>query len=308
MAHRLPEPLLQHLIILPDLGQTISEATVLKWLKRPGDQVRRGEPLRTVETDKVDMDVEAFADGYLREVLVEQGAVASALAPVAILTDQPGEAYSRPADASRPRPPVGPPGHSRQPPDRPDASAGTPATAAPAASVGAFSVAAAPSAGFLAKELGIDLRAVSGTGPGGLIIKSDVERVARSGADRSAGPTPAPGNLRALRAMAEISAGGKREIPHFYASLDADVAAAAAWRAGWNAAHPDLPASFNDLFVRAASCALLDVPRLNVSYQDGAYEQRSEADVLLIVTAGFGLSLVPIAAPQALPWGPFSRK
>ena len=86
---------MRHLIPLPDLGQTTSEATVLQWLKQIGDKVSRGEPLLVVQTDKVDMEVESFVDGYLREVLVAEQAIATAMKPVAILTDTPQESYER---------------------------------------------------------------------------------------------------------------------------------------------------------------------------------------------------------------------
>src|SRR5262245_56931773 len=84
---------MRHVILLPDLGQTTSEAKVLKWWKQPGEKVVRGELLLVVETDKVDMDVESFADGYLRETLVEPGTVVAALKPVAIRTDSLDETY-----------------------------------------------------------------------------------------------------------------------------------------------------------------------------------------------------------------------
>ena len=73
---------MQHNIILPDLGQTTSEAKIVQWLKKPGDYVSRGEAIVAVETDKVDMEVEAFESGYLRVLLVMEGSMASALAPV----------------------------------------------------------------------------------------------------------------------------------------------------------------------------------------------------------------------------------
>lgn len=94
---------MQKIIILPDLGQTTSEARVVAWLKQPGEYVNRGEPLVTVETDKVNMDVEAFDSGYLRECVVPAGFMATALAAIAVLTDTPGEPYEAPsADAARP--------------------------------------------------------------------------------------------------------------------------------------------------------------------------------------------------------------
>src|SRR5580698_10589352 len=89
---------MQHNIILPDLGQTTSEAKIVQWLKKPGDHVSRGEPIVAVATDKVDMEVEAFESGYLRELLAEEGTMASALALVAILTDTPEENYERPGE------------------------------------------------------------------------------------------------------------------------------------------------------------------------------------------------------------------
>ncbi len=88
---------MQKTIILPDLGQTTSEARVVAWLKQPGDYVRRGEPMVTVETDKVNMDVEAFDSGYLRQCLIPADCMATALGAIAILTDSPDEPYDAPS-------------------------------------------------------------------------------------------------------------------------------------------------------------------------------------------------------------------
>ena len=150
-----------HEIILPDLGQTTSEGKVLRWRKQLGDYVARGERLLEVETDKVTMDVEAYAAGYLREILVTKGQMATALEPIAILTDDPTEPYERKAqDAPAPASAVG-------------SAAATPRVETPPARKG---TAAAPAARALAKELGIDLALITGTGPGGLITRKDVER------------------------------------------------------------------------------------------------------------------------------------
>src|SRR5215831_7234812 len=77
-----------HNIIMPDLGQTVAEGKILHWLKRPGDAVTRGEALLEVETDKVTMEVESYRSGYLRAILVGEGEMASAMSPIAVLTDQ----------------------------------------------------------------------------------------------------------------------------------------------------------------------------------------------------------------------------
>jgi pyruvate dehydrogenase E1 component alpha subunit len=104
---------MQHNIILPDLGQTTSEAKIARWLKRPGDHVARGEPVMIVETDKVDMEVESFESGYIREHLVAEGSIVNALEPVAILTETPDEKYdSIRAKPAEPAPTVNGPGQT----------------------------------------------------------------------------------------------------------------------------------------------------------------------------------------------------
>jgi pyruvate dehydrogenase E2 component (dihydrolipoamide acetyltransferase) len=220
-----------------------------------------------VETDKVDMEVEAFESGYLRELLAEEGSMASALAPVAILTDTPEEKYARPGEESaKPVPP-------------------------------ARALNAAPAARALAKELKIDLTQVEGSGPKGLITRADVQRFAEG---RTQAAAPAPN--RALSAMAATVANSKRDIPHFYATRDLEVTSAARWRDRWNEAHAGVHASFNDVFVRCAALALGDVPRLNVAYKDGAFAERAAADVLLVVAREPALVLLPVADPRALDW------
>ncbi len=144
-----------HTIIMPDLGQTTGEAKVLRWLKKPGDRVQKGEPLLEVETDKVTMEVEAYTTGYLREILVDEGNLACALAPIGIATDDPNELYRHPS-------PKAETSETRAMPS----SDSTHRTA---------KVLAAPAARSLARELGIDLSTVTATGPGGLITRKDVE-------------------------------------------------------------------------------------------------------------------------------------
>jgi pyruvate dehydrogenase E2 component (dihydrolipoamide acetyltransferase) len=250
---------MRHVILLPDLGQTTSEAKVLQWWKQPGEKVVRGEPLLAVETDKVDMDVESFVDGYLRQALVDSGAVATALQPVAILTDTPDEIYEAISDTIPQR---------------------TKAT---------------PAAKSLARELGVDLSGILPARPDGLIVRKDLER----SADRR---YP---DFRAVTAMAAVAAAGKRDIPHFYASIDVDAAPAAEWRENWNARHPELRASFNDIFVRCASQALRDTPGLNIRFHGGKYQRRATADIVVVMAREPGLALVEISDPQAAAWVDF---
>jgi len=167
---------MKHTIILPDLGQTTSEAKIVRWLKKPGDKVSMGEPLVEVETDKATLEVESFVGGYLRQKLVEEEEVATAMAPIAILTDHPDEPYDQALAGSSDKPAI---------PQSPKLETPTPKSAAE-------TVTAVPAARSLAKELGIDLNSVVGTGPRGLITKNDVERFVAEKAGSK--PPPEPGS------------------------------------------------------------------------------------------------------------------
>lgn len=153
---------MKHTIILPDLGQTTNEAKVLRWLKKPGERVSTGEPLLEVETDKAIMDVEAYVGGYLRKMMVAVGEMATAKEPIAILTDMLDEFYEDPIEIVAEAPIISAPSGAEQ---------ATPTVVLRA-------VAAVPAARALAKDLGIDLNLVTGTGPNGLITRNDVERFA----------------------------------------------------------------------------------------------------------------------------------
>lgn len=270
-----------HTVVMPDLGQTVAEGKIVRWLKKPGDKVSRGEYLLEVETDKVTMEVEAYVSGYLREILAEEGTLASAMAPIAVVTDELEEPYERAEHKAEPA------AADRIQPQAPSSGSPTPRSQG---------LAAAPAAKALARELGIDLNSVPGTGSGGLITRKDVEQFA-------AGRTVSEPRA----AMATLVTRSLRTIPHFYLTADVDMSAAESWREQWNAAHPELPATLNDIFVRAASQALRDVPGLNVSYHEGRYEPRTAADVLLVVAVDPGLALVPLSDPGCPPWEEFLR-
>ena len=143
---------------MPDLGQTSSEAKIVSWLKKPGEKLVMGEPLLEVETDKATMDVEAYVGGYLRKKLANEGDMVAASNPVAILTDTLDEAFDEDV----------------KPKSRSVAPVGTTERAQSTTSVSVSgNVAAVPAARMLAKQLGIDLSTMRGTGPQGLITKAD---------------------------------------------------------------------------------------------------------------------------------------
>jgi len=162
-----------HTITMPDLGTTVSEGRILKWLKKPGDKVSRGEFLLEVETDKATMEVESYVSGYLRAVLVEEGQMGSALSPIAIVTEGADEPFEQPLKGA----------------GSPAPSAGLPAEAPGQASLAGRKVLAAPAAMSAARELAVDLEAIPGTGPEGMITRRDVERFAAAHSASQAVPT-----------------------------------------------------------------------------------------------------------------------
>src|SRR6516165_6164063 len=271
---------MMHKVIMPDLGQTVAEGRIVRWLRKPGDRIQKGEPLLEVETDKVTMEVEAFKDGYVREFFAHEGQLVSAMTPIAVITDDPEELYEHPgpvAVCSSGRPPH-------------------PLSVSPSLAVTSPGrVPASPAARARARELGVDLRGFEATGADRLITRRDVEGVAVEG-------------TRSRRAvMAAITTKSMQTIPHFHVTVDLDVSRLVQWREEWNARHPDVHASANDIFVRVACAALRESPQLNVRYSDGNIEQRRSTNVLLVVAADTGLTLVSIADPTALPWEEYLR-
>jgi pyruvate dehydrogenase E2 component (dihydrolipoamide acetyltransferase) len=265
----------------------VAEGKILRWLKRPGDAVSRGEALLEVETDKVTMEVESYRSGYLRAILVGDGEMASAMSPIAVLTDQRDEMFEHGyAGDGLARGPLG------------DGTSATPKQVSAATKPATEAVqnrerraVATPAARFRGRELGVDLRSLVASRPDGLISRRDVD-----------GAVGAGSRVRPAHPMAAVTAKSAAAIPHFYVTVDADLLTALGWRHQWNSEHPASRLTLNDVFVRAASLALRDVPAMNARYSHGMIEQRSRADVLLVLAASRGLSWVPISDPAAVGW------
>jgi pyruvate dehydrogenase E2 component (dihydrolipoamide acetyltransferase) len=235
-------------------------ATLVEWLKRPGDALRRGDIIAVVDTEKGAIEIEVFEDGVLKEIRVQPGEKV----PVGTVLATIGDGGTPPAALPPSPPPEAPPPPSRVEP------AVAPA-APPAAPIARPGPRASPAARSLAAELGIDLARVPGTGAAGVITRSDVERAA---------PAPAPGaisaatdgTLRMRQAIAAAMTRSKREIPHFYLATTIDMSRALAWLGGENVKRPVierlLPAV---LLIKAVALALRDVPQLNGFWIDGGY-------------------------------------
>ncbi|MGZ8694827.1 MAG: dihydrolipoamide acetyltransferase family protein [Gaiellaceae bacterium] len=249
---------------MPKLSDSMEEATVLTWLKRPGDTVKRGEPLVEVETDKATIVYEAEAGGVLDEILVDDGQTAALGAPIAHLrtTDAPPAAAAR----TERRPTL------EEPPPR---------AARPAKDGRAR---ATPVARRLAQERGVTLEGVAGSGPGGRIVSADVPAATpQTGSGRGATTEVTP--TATQRTIAQRMAASRASIPEF--TLEAEIAMEAAGRLREelrSAAIDPLP-SFNDLVVRAVALGLRAFPALNATYEDDRPLRHGRVNVGIAVDA-----------------------
>jgi len=320
-------------ITMPALSPTMEEGNLAKWLVKEGDKVKSGDVIAEIETDKATMEVEAVDEGIVAKLVVPAGTEAVKVNAVIAILAADGEDLAAAAaggGAAAPKAAAAPaPKAEAAPAAAPAPVAAAAAPAAPAASTGER-VFASPLARRLAKEAGLDLKAVSGSGPKGRVVKSDVEKAVSTGgakaapapaaAASSAAPAPAlakgPSDEAVLKNFAEGSYDlvphdgmrktiakrlqeSKQTIPHFYVSVDCELDALIALRAQLNAAAPEKdgkPAyklSVNDMVIKALALALRDVPDANVSWTDSAMVKHKHADVGVAVSIPGGL-ITPI--------------
>jgi pyruvate dehydrogenase E2 component (dihydrolipoamide acetyltransferase) len=296
-------------IVMPRLSDSMEEGTILKWLKADGDEISRGDPLAEIETDKATLTYESDAGGVLTIVAAagETLPIGSVIARLDSRSN--GSAARRPAQAE-PAPTAAPERTAPAP------AASHPPPAAPAPGPAASGrVKASPLARRMAREQGLDIQQLTGSGPGGRIVKADVERAALAPAAPAAPPaaaTPAPppepqappaalppapaetgtakGDVtvqeltRTQRLIARRMAESKATVPDFTLRSEIDMEACVRLRADLKALGGDVP-SYNDMVVRASALALREFPRANGSYRDGRFELHSRVNVGVAVAA-----------------------
>ena len=306
---------------LPQLAETAASAKLAVWLKQEGEAVAAGEPVVEVETDKTNVEIEAPASGVLSKIHVAAGTEGLETgALLAVITDDgggtapAGDGAVRADDGAVPAEAAARPG---PPPVPASAAAGSdspepgPASApVPAPGPGP---AATPLARRMAAAAGLDLGTVRGTGRGGRIGKTDVERALAgqaSSATPPAGPPvaervpdpppaapPAGSREEPLSAMRRVTAerlqAAKRDVPHFYLGADCAMDAALQLRARVNEQDPGLELTLTDIIVRAAALALRQVPAANSAWAEGAVRLYDAADVAVAVDTPQGL-ITPI--------------
>ncbi|ASR39292.1 dihydrolipoamide acetyltransferase [Prauserella marina] len=279
---------------MPRLSDTMEDGVIVAWHKQVGDQVGKGEVLAEIETDKAIMELESYDEGILERVLVAEGERVAIGTPIGIVGDGTGSASPAPVPA-------------------PAAVAATPLVAGAAAVVpdGERGPKSSPLARKVARELGVELAGVAGTGPGGRIIRRDVESAAREAAD-----TPAPASavstveagedteLVPLSSMRRVAAKrlteSKQQAPHFYLTSAIDVTELLAFRGTVNATLAGAggpKVSVNDLIVKAVAVALRENPDVNVSFagDDLARHKRINLGIAVAVPDGLVVPVVPDA-------------
>jgi pyruvate dehydrogenase E2 component (dihydrolipoamide acetyltransferase) len=322
---------------MPKLSPTMEEGQLTRWLKKEGDKVSMGEPLAEIDTDKATMEMQALSNGVLRKILINEGESAPLGQPIAII-GEPDEdisallksvqAKTAPASAAAPA----------KESEQPEAAAvaaelTTPprveqkSEAAPPSRDGGRHL-ISPIAARMAAEAGINLSSLQGSGPGGRIVKRDIEAAMTEKPRTKAAPSlplaalgrpaekgavygpsayrdePASEMRRTIARRLVTSLG---PVPHFFLTSEIDMERAADLRASINELYPDAKLSLNDVIIKVTAAALIAHPQVNASFQDKTVRHYEHADIGVAVATENGLitpvvrsadlkSLVEIAA------------
>ena len=309
-------------VIMPKLSPTMEEGQISRWLKKEGDKVAMGEPLAEIDTDKATMEMQALANGVLRKIVIGEGQSAPLGQLIAVIgeADEDIASLLSEAPAAAPAAPKAP--EPKQPEPPPAAAAvpqPQPAPQAQAAAAGASNgrqtapdssgrMIVSPLAARMAAESGLDLRSVQGSGPGGRIIKRDIEAAL---SEPKAAPAPQrypravesfqPAQIAAASAYRDEPATQIRQtiakrlvtslgpVPHFFLTTDIEMDRAAEMRRGINALDPDLKISINDVIIKVTAAALIQHPEVNASFQEKFVRYYEHADIGVAVAIEDGL-------------------
>jgi pyruvate dehydrogenase E2 component (dihydrolipoamide acetyltransferase) len=315
-------------VVMPKLSPTMEEGQLSRWLKKEGDKVSMGEPLAEIDTDKATMEMQALSNGVLRKILINEGESAPLGQPIAII-GEPDEdissllaaaAEKAPAASATPAAKEDQPAAQESAAAPPEASVATPEpTAQPSRDDGRQLV--SPIAARMAAGAGVNLKSLQGSGPGGRIVKRDIE-AAMASKPASASTTPRLRGLGALRPNekgAVYGPSGYRDepltqmrrtiaqrlvtslgpVPHFFLTSEIDMDRAADLRGAINELYPDLKISVNDIVIKVAATALIQHPQVNASFQDKTIRYYEHADIGVAVATENGLITPVVRAAHA---------
>ena len=300
------------------MGADMTEGTIVKWLKAEGDQVSRGDKLAEVETDKTVVEMEAYAEGLLRKIVVVEGNLVQVGTVIAFIGDADDEVPEvAETAAAAPAPAVEATSSPAPEPTPAPAAPATPAPAptAPLASQGGR-VKASPIARKLAAEKGFDIAAIPGTGPGGRITKADVEGFTPSPQFAMSGgrsPITIDGSdtpLSSMRqAIARVTVKSKTETPHYYVTHEVDMGAAMNFRRQLNEALAEAGerVSVNDMILKATTNALIKYPKWNATFDGDKLIGHSSINLGVAIALDQGLIVPAVMGIQNMSLVEISR-
>ncbi|HEY8903482.1 MAG TPA: pyruvate dehydrogenase complex dihydrolipoamide acetyltransferase [Chthoniobacterales bacterium] len=285
------------IINMPKLSDTMTEGTLVRWLKKEGDKVEMGDILAEVETDKATMEMESFDEGILKEVYVKEGGKIGVGQKIALILGD-GESADAPAAAPAAK-------SAEAAASAPASAAPASATPAPAAASGSR-VKASPLAKKIAVERGVSLEGVAGSGPGGRVVAKDVPAAGSAPASRAAATAaPAPIKLEKTggeekrvelsgmrRVIAERLLASKTQIPHFYLSIEVDAAPLMRLRQEVNAANEAAglgKITVNDFVLLAVARAAQQCPKVNAAWGGDHVMEYGSVNISVAVAVDDGL-------------------
>lgn len=286
-------------VLMPKLSDTMEEGTILKWVRKEGEKVKQGETIVEIESDKADMELEAYDSGILRKIIVPEGGKAPIGALIAIIGDQDEDISALLSTTSTTEQPTPVSTETKAP--TPAVPTPTPVTPAPAPTTTPLAgthdgkVKASPLAKRLAQEHSINLSTVPGSGPQGRVIKRDIESVlsGKTTVSRTIAPI-VPGTAEDVplspirKTIAKRMSESKFTAPHFYVTVDIDMEPAMAFREQINNA-TDLKLSFTDIIIKAAAAALMKHPNVNGTFLGDKMRQYHYAHIGVAVALDDGL-------------------
>lgn len=319
-------------VVMPKLSPTMEEGQLARWLKKEGDKVSMGEPLAEIDTDKATMEMQALSNGVLRKILINEGESAPLGQPIAIIGEADEDISELLKTATAAKPAQAAAATEKLPEsDAAPAVEVTPKdqTAAPAVSADGKKpresaaptgrLLISPIAARMAAEAGIDLKSLRGSGPGGRIVKSDVEAARTQKPAAPALKLPSLSVLRTAQPGAVYGPSAYRDeplsemrrtiarrlvtslgpVPHFFLTSEIDMERAADLRRSINELYPDAKVSLNDLIIKVVAVTLTQHPQVNASFQDKTVRYYEHADIGVAVATENGL-ITPIVRAAEL--------
>ena len=277
-------------VVMPQMGADMEEGTIIRWVKQEGAEVARGEIIAEIETDKANVEIEAFESGIFRKTLANEGDVVAVGIVIAVIASPEDDISQYEGVAAAAQPVEAKTAAVASPASQ----APTPVKEAPATPNGRVRV--SPVARKLANERGIDLAQIQGSGPDGRIVRRDVEAAVAEMAASTDGEAPEAAPAQAVKmsrmrqTIARRMTQSKQEAPHYYVTVDIDMTEAERLRHQLNNAfHRELHVSVNDLIVKASALALERHPMFNSWFVDGEVSLHNEINISIAIALEDGL-------------------